>query len=82
MNFMILLIWYFVKKNYFIIQKIKWSTYSRSKVLNSQFDHMLGLVNGFCDQKPGQSELNRPIDTMLLLTGYYSYFDSGVLGIG
>jgi hypothetical protein len=29
--------------------------------LNSDFDHMFGLVNGFCDQKSEQSELNWPI---------------------
>jgi hypothetical protein len=28
--------------------------------LNSDFDHMFGLVNGFCDQKSEQSELNWP----------------------
>jgi len=27
---------------------------------NSDFDHMLGLVNGFCDQKPERSEMNWP----------------------
>ena len=30
--------------------------------LNYNFDHMVGLVNGFCDQKSERSELNRPID--------------------
>jgi hypothetical protein len=34
--------------------------------LNSDFDHMFGLVNGFCDQKSEQSELNWPIDWMLI----------------
>jgi len=29
-------------------------------VLNSDFDHMFGLVNGFCDQKPERSEMNWP----------------------
>jgi hypothetical protein len=28
--------------------------------LNSDFDHMFELVNGFCDQKSEQSELNWP----------------------
>ena len=31
----------------------------RSKLLNFDFDHMFGLVNGFCDQKSERSELNR-----------------------
>ena len=34
----------------------------RSKLLNFDFDHMFGLVNGFCDQKSERSELNRPSD--------------------
>jgi hypothetical protein len=33
--------------------------------LNSDFDHMFGLVNGFCDQKSEQSELNWPINQKL-----------------
>ncbi len=34
----------------------------RIGILNSDFDHMFGLVNGFCDQKSERSELNRPTD--------------------
>ncbi|GBB88758.1 hypothetical protein RclHR1_15350002 [Rhizophagus clarus] len=54
-------------------------------VLNSDFDHMFGLVNGFCDQKSEQSELNRPnIDrdiimyniSFLRLCKYFSYRNS------
>ena len=29
-------------------------------MLNSDFDHMFGLANGFCDQKPERSEMNWP----------------------
>ena len=32
-------------------------------MLNSDFDHMFGLANGFCDQKPERSEMNWPIET-------------------
>ena len=29
-------------------------------MLNSDFDHMFGLANGFCDQKPERSKMNWP----------------------
>ena len=31
----------------------------RSKLLNFDFDHMFGLVNGFCDQKSERSEIEQ-----------------------
>jgi len=47
-----------------IFRKKKTIKIGRSKlkigVLNSDFDHMFGLVNGFCDQKPERSEMNWP----------------------
>jgi hypothetical protein len=36
-------------------------------MLNSDFDHMFGLVNGFCNQKPERSELNRTNEIQIIL---------------
>jgi len=47
-------------------------------MLNSDFDHMFGLANGFCDQKPERSEMNWPIGipTVTVMTGRSNPFDS------
>jgi hypothetical protein len=36
-------------------------------MLNSDFNHMFRLVNGFCNQKPERSELNRPNEIQVVL---------------
>ena len=39
-------------------------------MLNSDFDHMFGLANGFCDQKPERSEMNWPNINFLVKSNF------------
>ncbi len=44
-------------------------------MLNFDFDHMFGLANGFCDQKPERSEMNWPN----IICNKYNKYDVNLL---